>query len=432
MENLNKQRITGSLSGLLKTGFFHIFGASTINKVITALVSIILVRILSKTDFGMYAYVANIASFFILFNGLGAASAVLQLCSEKHDSPRMMQAIYRFAIKAGCIADVVFCIAIVAFALFAPLTIPDSGRLLLLYCLYPLLIFVCDVQLVWLRVNLQNVVYARMTNIQTLLISICSIGGALLLQSAGLIIGQSLAYGISFVALRFSTKAVLPAQEQDNDDPSSWVKDYWSIALVSSLNNGLGQALTLIGTFAVGALLASETLLAEFKVATTIPYALAFIPAAIMTYCYPYFARNRDNQAWTIRNYVRLMMGSMLFNGVLTVVFAVFAVQIICFIFGDAYEPASRTFQILMIGYFINATFRVPVGNLLTTQRKLTYNTFVSVVSIASIVVFNNWLIPIYGIEGAALAYSTTILIGALLNNAYYVHTIMHIARRHK
>ena len=41
-----------------------------------------------------------------------------------------------------------------------------------------------------------------------------------------------------------------------------------------------------------------STVVAAYKIATNIPTALQFIPAAIIVYIYPHFARNKDNGEW--------------------------------------------------------------------------------------------------------------------------------------
>ena len=72
-------RLKGPFAKLYRTGFFHIFGAGTINKAVSSLTMIVLVWLIPKAEYGLYSYVFNIVSIFALFNGLGASSALLQL-----------------------------------------------------------------------------------------------------------------------------------------------------------------------------------------------------------------------------------------------------------------------------------------------------------------------------------------------------------------
>ena len=77
--------ISVTIDKLRKTGFFHIFGGSVINKAISFLSSIVLVRLLTKGEYGIFTYAWNIYSIILLFNGFGLESSTLQLCSEHGD-----------------------------------------------------------------------------------------------------------------------------------------------------------------------------------------------------------------------------------------------------------------------------------------------------------------------------------------------------------
>lgn len=403
---------------LLKSGFFHIVGAGTINKVISMLLSIVLVRILSKADYGCYAYAFNIVSFFVLFNGLGAAPAILQICSENYRDKLKSLAVYRYAFKGGVAVDVVIAALILAVAIFVPLAIDGSNALLALYCFYPLVSLLCDMRLMRLRVGLQNQAYARMTNIQTILLASFSVVGAWLCQAVGLIVGQCLAYCASYLLLAHTVGA--KAQDHANDDSSYRLSkgerdDFWKIAVISSFNNGLSGMLTLIGAQLIGILMTDAETVASYKAATTIPFALLFLPSAVMTYAYPYFARNKDDRSWTLRNYGLLLLGCGAMSLLILGLCEILAVPIISIIFGEQYLDAVPCFRILMLGFFVTATLRTPTGNLLVTQRRLFANTLMGVLSIVFNVLLSFALIPSYGMVGAAWVYVLTMVLGSFI-----------------
>ena len=50
---------------LKTTGFGHLFGSSVINKILTFMSSIILVRLIPKSDYGIYSNADNILGMFI-------------------------------------------------------------------------------------------------------------------------------------------------------------------------------------------------------------------------------------------------------------------------------------------------------------------------------------------------------------------------------
>jgi len=156
------------LGRLSSTGFFRIFGASTVNKVLAALLSIVLVRIMTKHDFGAWSYAYNIASFFIIFNGFGAASALLQLGSELVGAGCSAARLVTYSTRCGIVCDVVIAALIATCSLAVPLAVEGSNQLLLLYCLFPLFSLLYEMRLTCLRVQLRNKAYALLTNIQTL------------------------------------------------------------------------------------------------------------------------------------------------------------------------------------------------------------------------------------------------------------------------
>lgn len=418
------------LKSLLSTGFFHIFGAGTINKVISALLSIVVVRILSKEDFGIYSYVYNLVSFFVLFNGLGVTSALLQLgCEAKADGD--VVDVLRYSIKMGVFFDALLAI-LMLLASFFPMNFPESPLLLRLYALYPMVILIFDVRLILYRIKLENKRYAFLTNIQTLLLALFSIVGAYLWQVVGLIAGQYLAYVISGVLAWLPSMALRMTGRERRSIPGLDKKAFWKLSITSSINNGLGSALSLVGVFLIGFLTGNEYAVAEYKVATTIPFALLFIPGAVVTYIYPYFVRHRDDPQWSLSRYLQLIAIGLFGYGSLAAICCVVGERLITLVFGAQYEGATRAFQIMMLGFFATSALRQPTGNLLVTQRKLWFNTFTGALSLLLCCALCVLLVPAIGVEGAAWAYALAMIAGALCNVPYYISILVRMRKPSK
>lgn len=416
-----KELIKEKLALLFQTGFFHIFGSGTINKVIQALSSIILVRLLSKDDYGVYAYAFNIISFIILLNGLGASSAVIQLCSEACKDKLTSNGVYRYAFRVGSYFDGALAVVIVGVGLFVPFVVQGSNSLFILFCFYPLMQFIIDVRAVKLRANLMNKEYALVTNIQTISSAVFSLIGAFLFRAVGLILGQYLSYIITLIIikLKYPNAFGLGGRKLERHEKS----DYWKISVVSMINNSLSQALTLLGTFLVGLYLLDQSAVASYKVATTIPFALLFVPGMVIAYVYPYFAQHRKDYAWTKKHFNELTLFCIVGMGLITIFAIIFAKPIITFIFGQAYIDAIPAFTILMIGFFFSSALRQPAGNMLVTQRRLAFNTVVGLISLVVNVVVSVVLIPRFGASGAAFSYTITMFVGAACNYPYYYIT---------
>ena len=70
--------LRNNLQKLYRTGFFHIFSANVINKILLFCNGIFIVKVLSKESFGIYSYSQNLLSLFLLFSGLGINNGLLQ------------------------------------------------------------------------------------------------------------------------------------------------------------------------------------------------------------------------------------------------------------------------------------------------------------------------------------------------------------------
>lgn len=411
---------------LFKGGFFDIVGAGTLNKAMATIMSIVLVRVLSKYDYGIYSYAFNIASFFIIFNGLGATSAALQLCCEAYNDKDKECRLYAYAYRVSYAAGILYLLIVLGIALFVPLSIPSSAPILALYCAYPLLQQLFDIKTILLRVRLENRDYAFAMNLQTALTCVFSIIGALVYAAPGLATGQSLALLAAYVWLcrRFPfDRNYLRSSSLSRGD----VAQFWKVSLISAFNSGVSQAFTLLGTMFIGMYTANELVVSSYRVATTIPFALLFFPSAIVTYIYPHFVRHKNERGWTLRNYGLVTLGGGMLMACITLFFIVFARPVVVLIFGEQYLDAVPVMQIVMVGFFITATFRTPAGNLLVTQRKLVTNSVIGIILMIACVISSFILIPAYGMIGAALSYDICMLVGSILSCGSYLFTICRL-----
>ena len=407
------------LTILIRTGFFHIFGSSVINKIIAFMSSIVLVRILTKQEYGVFTYAWNIYSIVLLFNGMGTDSGVLQLASEKNEDTNFADRTSNYGTRFGIRFNVILMIVLLSIGLFVPLKIEGAGRLLCFLCLMPIPQLLYQMTTIYMRSQKQNREFARLTVFNTALLFISSATMAWGFREIGLIMGYYIAYFTSYIVgyVVYHISILNHSQHFGKKDRYDLLK----ISFISMLNNGLSQAMYLLDIFMLGIANPQEIMLASYKVATMIPTALTFIPTALITYLYPYFAEHRNNGTWCLQAYKKVLLGLSGTNFIIAIVLFLEAPLIIQLFFGAQYLDAVPVFRILSLNYFISGTFRIISGNLLVTQRKLTFNFFVAVVSsIANVIadLFIQW----WGSLGAAMATVLVVVISSILSTGYLVH----------
>lgn len=421
------EKIKAKICQLFKTGFFHIFGSSVINRIIGFLSSIILVRILSKAEYGTFTYAWNIYSIIILFNGMGIEFGALQLSSEHSGDTLYANRVSNYGIRFGMRFNLLLVIALLGIGLFAPLKIAGGRPLLIALCLMPTVQLLYNMTSCFLRSQKRNQEYATIAVINTVMVFVVSAGCAFLLREMGMVVGHYVAYVVAYLVglLVFHVHLF----SRDDGELGEDKKPLLKISFISMLNNGLSQLMYLLDVFILGIVDPQETILASYKVATMIPAALTFIPLSLITYLYPYFAEHKDDGKWCLNHYKKILLGLGGFNLAFSAVLFVAAPLIIRLLFGQQYIDAVPIFRLLAVNYFFSGTFRILSGNLLVTQRKLKFNLFVAIVSSLTNAVADYFFIQWWGSMGAALATVLVVLISSVLSTTYLIYTFRRKAR---
>jgi O-antigen/teichoic acid export membrane protein len=419
--------ISQAAAKLLSTGFFYIFGSNTLNQFISFAYGILIVRVMSKIEYGTYGYASNIYSIFLLLSGFGIVSAVMQMASEQAKDSGKISNFFQYGYRFGVKFNAILSLSILIISLLIPFSIEGSNILFGIMFLLPVLSIVKDMQMIWLRVNLKNKAYGTVNTINALLISIFTILGAWLFQAKGIVISH---YLVSFFMIFLLWKYFrVPSLGRYEPLSGGEKKDLFQIAGISCLNNTLSQLLALLGTFMLGLVVADANVIADYKVASVIPMAMNFIPSSLMVYLYPYFARNKNDKQWVKSRYRTVMIFAGAGNLMISLLGILLAELIIRIIFGAQYLGAVLPFRVMMLSYFISGTFRTIPGNLLVTQRRLKVNLANGMIGGISTILLNAILIPRYGSLGAAMACLITMIVTGLHYTSYFVSAIAKIGK---
>lgn len=421
---MGEMKVKKILNQLFDTGFFHVFGSNVINKILAFSGSILLTRILTKSEYGIYSYANTLMGFFLLVSGFGMVSGLLQVGSEQKQEEKRL-GLYRYACRFGFAFNLLLAAVILFVALVIPLPIAGSGKILALMCLYPLATLMRDLKTVFLRTQMRNQEFSYANTVSSASIVLLTCTFSALFRAEGLVLGQYLAciLTIWFIRKRSGVQISLEGSQVTAEEK----RDLLGVCAVCVVSNGLSELMYLLDVFILGLAVPDETVIASYKVATTIPTALTFIPLSVITYVYPYFARNRDNRGWMATNYRRLVLAMGGANLAIAGGLILIAPWLIGFVFGRVYLDAVLPFRILCASYIFSGTFRIISGNLLVTQRKLKFNLFMAVFSGAMNTVLNVFMIRAWSSVGAALATFVTALITSILSTAYLIKTIRTI-----
>ncbi len=404
---------------LKKTGFFSILLSTIFSKIIVFLGGIVVVRLLSKNDYGLYAYVINCLAVMRLLNDFGASSAILQFSAENYQDDVKQTQYIKYGVRVGLYASLVSSLIILLSPLFYPYSLVDSDKLTTMLFLIPFLATFSEIFSSILRANLQNKKYGILQIFMTLAHYIPLIILSLIFGLTGAILSQYFYYTIVIFFSIYLCWPYLKKIKNKSKLNRPEKKQFLKYSLVTQINSTIGGLLLIIDTFLIGLLIANEEILATYNVAAKIPHVLAFLPSCVIIYALPYFVRNNKNIDWIKLNYRRLLIIGSIIYGIITLGLVMLSKPIFIFLFGHQYLDAIPTFIVLMIGFFFSSTFKTPSINILNSMKKLKFNFYINVISIVINFISNIIFIRIFGYIGAAI---TTTMINIISSLAYFIY----------
>lgn len=130
--------VKAKLRALWSKGAFHIFIGSFLTKFVAFFGSIFLVRVLSKTSYGILGYVENIYSYVYILAGMGLGNAVLRYVVIGENKEEKY-GFYKYAITKGTIYNIIIILIVGILGMFYPHPKKFEGaRFLLLIILFAL------------------------------------------------------------------------------------------------------------------------------------------------------------------------------------------------------------------------------------------------------------------------------------------------------
>lgn len=411
-------------TSLKRTEFFSVFFSSVAGKVLSFLGGMIIVRVLSKSDYGQYAYITNCYGMLTLLGDLGCNSAALQYCNESFRLPEKANSFFVYGYTRGMAFSLFTSALILLSPLFYPFSTPEAAHMTQWLCLLPLFKTTFSFAAVNLRYRLQNKKYAKINLFHAIVTYLIIIPASYWIGVKGAVLSD---YLITLISIIYSVCVSRSSMDfsQSSRLNSGERRSFLKLALGTQLNNGIDSVLMMLDIFLIGIFIGDTEVTASYKVATTIPTALAFLPASLMIYAVPHFARNSNDIGWVKKNYTKLI----LFGGAgylaITAGLIVLSPFLIPLIFGTQYTDTITCFCILMIGFFFSATFRVPSANVIYTQKKVRVNIIITVLTGISNCVFDILFIFLFGSVGAACATTLVHIINSCLSFGYmqlYIH----------
>ena len=406
------------------SGAIHVLTGTFVNKFVSMFSSIVIIRLLTPTEYGILSYYENLFSYFIVFSGLGLANAILRYVVIG-ETAEIKYGCYQYSRTRGVLYNIIMASIGVLIAMVYPHSnaFADYWWLLILLVLVLPFNYMYTCGLYTERAMMDAKKYAYSSLTISLVIIIAKLIGA---GTFGLVGTISFRLTAEIIMAIFMSALVyhMYFKGVSHSKPTRAERKTINVyALQYMITNGLWYLFMLNDTFLLGRLCNDATVLAIYKVAYILPASLLLFSTSMGIYVGPYFTKNekKGNIAWVKQNWLKKSVINFCLVGVASLVIFVFARPLVLFIYGEQYLSAVGLMRILVFAAVINAGLRHLTAHILASMGQIKYNMIVSAVGMAFQIVLNIVIIPRYGSIGVAWVSVVIYSAMAIAINAVFI-----------
>lgn len=412
---------------IVKDGFLHIMIGNTLSKMIAFLSSILIVRLVNKTDYGYLAYADNLYAYINLFAGLGLSMALLKYCSPLK-SAEENKYYYLVSLKYGTIFQIVITMLMLVYVNLRTISFPSARGLLNLLIIYPAAVNILNTIQSYMRSQMKNKLYANIGIIQTILVFIFSVLLTILLGIKGVIYSRYIA---SFLTIYLSYVLFLKKEFKmvniNKVSISSFEKkEFWRMAISLMIANLFSMIMPINEMYIINSLIKDETITATYKVATLIPSQIVFIINSIVIYTFPKISELSQNKKLAYKKIKEIGAYTAVIITIVTIIGILTNPAIINMLYGSAYKDSIGLSRVFWISFGLNATLRIIPMNMLPALGYTNFNTVISIFSFIIHGLLEIYFISTYGIMGAAYAI---ILVYLVTGISYWIY-LKHVCNK--
>jgi O-antigen/teichoic acid export membrane protein len=353
--------------------------------------------LISNEELGVVLFAYNIIVFLIPISGFGLHQSLIRygaLLKEKEEK----NSLFLYVLKKGLLASITLIALIIISSFFITFKFENTQLYVIILSFIILPSFIFEITRAQFRLLHNNKYYAYTEFAHSIILLLSVFLLSYLFQETG--------YAIALLITPLITSLLFI--KKLNIDFSSKIKltitnfSFWKYGFFASLSNVLTQLLFVIDILLIGHLLEDTEMVTNYRYISLIPFSLLFLPRVFIATDFVTFTEKIYNKKY-IFNYIKsYMLFFLMISCLILLISYLFAEQILT-ILDPNFTQFVDTFLILMIGITGIYIFRGLFGNLLSSIGKAHVNYYIASFALIINVITNYYLIPKYGIKGAAI-----------------------------
>ncbi len=375
----------------------YILSASIISRLLSFLASWIALQLIPNKELGIVLFSYNIILFIIPIGGFGLHQSLLRY-GALLKTPEEKNSLFRFTFFKGIWATCILILIVLIGSFFIDFKFENTKNYLAFLSLILIPMYVFELMKIQFRLQHKNKLFALTEVVFFSILTLTILLLSYYFKEKGYAIALVLTPILSVLFFVKKIKADLVFKEKLNIIN----RKFWSYGIFASLSNVVTQLLFVIDILLIGILLNDAEMVTNYKYISLIPISLLFLPRAFINTDFVVFTENIYNKKYIVK-YIKsyLLLFSILSIG-FCLFFGLFADTILS-LFDVTFIQYKTSFIILVFGVSGILIFRGLFGNLLSSIGKAHVNFYITSMALLFNVVSNYYLIPKYGIKGAAI-----------------------------
>lgn len=394
------------------SGLSYILFGNFLSKGVALISSILIARIVDKSEYAYLSYVDNLYQYIALFTGLGLASALLVVCTSDVNIKKQYGYL-NVALKCGGAFEFITALALCIATQLIAIPFPEARKYMWLLVLYPLFTYLFSALQAFIRVKRNNKLYAILGAAQTIVVCVFSVILVLALDAVGVVFARYIAV---FFVLVMAAHYHLKADGKVKIDRINRIekKHFIYTGITLMLANLFSGLMPINETFIVNNLIQDEIITANFKVAGIIPSLLPIITSSVMVYYFPIIASMKDGREIKMKVYEIALI-----NGIIILAVTAIGVMVTPFgiklVYGEKYVDAVSMSYALWAMRCINAVVRMVPLNILAAIGEYKFTAKVSTITCFTHAILDYVFIANLGIDGIAYATIIVYIVSAIV-----------------
>ena len=385
------------INGFINRSGSYVLFSTMAARVLSFLGSWIALQLIEAKELGVILFAYGIVQFIIPIGGFGLHQSLIRYGALLKSEDEKQQ-LFSYVLKKGIVASIAIILVLVGIGYFIPFQFDKTYVYFSILSLSILTVFILEIIKIQFRLQHKNRLYAITEFWYNIILTGLIFGLSYLFHGMGYII--ALIVSPVLTALFFIKKLNVKLHIKNNLKITNL--SFWKYGFFGGLSSVVTQLLILIDIILIGYLMDDPVAVTNYRYISIIPFSLLFLPRVFITTDFVTFTE-KIHQKDYINRYIK---NYMLFFGVVSILlllFSYFFAEQILYIFGVEYMDYADSFLILIMGIVGIYIFRGLFGNLLSSIGKIELNYYIISIAIVINVISNYYLIPLYGIKGAAI-----------------------------